>query len=46
LADLILGLEQSEEGRAILRALGVDRFVPVDDGAYDGVRQIEQELGR
>jgi phosphonate transport system substrate-binding protein len=44
LADLILGLDQSAEGQAILRTLGVDRFVPIDDNAYDSVRQIEQEL--
>jgi len=44
LADLILGLDRSAEGRAILRTLGVDRFVPIDDNAYDSVRQIEQEL--
>ena len=46
LAELILGLDQSAEGQAILRTLGVDRFVPIDDSAYDSVRQIEQELRR
>lgn len=46
LADLILNLDKSAEGQAILRTLGVDRFVPVDDSAYDSVRKIEQELRR
>ncbi|PKO24033.1 MAG: phosphate/phosphite/phosphonate ABC transporter substrate-binding protein [Chloroflexi bacterium HGW-Chloroflexi-1] len=40
LYDLLLGLQDDPEGPAILAALGFDRFVPIEDAAYDSVRQL------
>lgn len=45
LQSLLLGLDDQPEGRQILEALGVDRFVIVDDATYDSVRRLEQEVG-
>ncbi len=41
----LLDLDKQPEGRQILKALGVDRFVVVDDSTYESVRQLEQEVG-
>jgi phosphonate transport system substrate-binding protein len=40
LYELLLGLQNDLEGPAILAALGFDRFVPIEDAAYDSVRQL------
>ncbi len=40
LYDLLLGLNQDAEGQAVLAALGFDRFVPIEDQAYESVRQL------
>jgi phosphonate transport system substrate-binding protein len=40
LHDLLLGLQEAPEGPAILAALGFDRFVPIEDSAYDSVRRL------
>lgn len=40
LHDLLLGLQDVPEGPTILAALGFDRFVPIEDAAYDSVRQL------
>jgi phosphonate transport system substrate-binding protein len=45
LQRLLLELDDHPEGRQILAALGVDRFVMVEDTAYDLVRQLEREMG-
>jgi phosphonate transport system substrate-binding protein len=42
---LLLELDDQPEGRQVLEALGVDRFVVVDDAAYDSVRELEQKVG-
>ncbi len=44
LYDLLVSLERSAEGRAILQTLGIQRFVAVDDHIYDSVRQIERDV--
>lgn len=46
LYELLTTLEHSAAGRVVLQSLGIDRFVPVDDSIYDGVRRIEQEVKR
>lgn len=40
LYELLLGLQNDPEGPAILAALGFDRFVSIEDAAYDSVRQL------
>ena len=40
LFELLLGLDEDPEGQAVLRALGIDRFVPIADAAYDSARQL------
>jgi hypothetical protein len=37
-------MDQSEEGRPALAALGVDRFVTIDDHAYDSIRDMMATL--
>lgn len=36
---LLIGLEETEEGRALLTRIGVTRFVSADDATYEPVRQ-------
>jgi phosphonate transport system substrate-binding protein len=43
LHDLLLGLQETPEGPAILAALGFDRFVPIRDDAYETARQLTGE---
>lgn len=45
LQDLLLSLPDAPEGREALAAIGVDRFVPADDRAYDTVRQLSAQVG-
>lgn len=45
LETLLLELDDHPEGRQVLDSMGVDRFVVVDDTAYDSVRELEQQVG-
>jgi phosphonate transport system substrate-binding protein len=45
LSDLLLTMHEDSEGRAVLHGLGIDRFVEVDNAAYDGVRAIVHATG-
>lgn len=40
----LLEMDQSEEGRTALAALGVDRFVTIDDQTYDSIRAMMATL--
>jgi phosphate/phosphite/phosphonate ABC transporter binding protein len=40
----LLTLHQDATGKAILETLGIDRFVSVDDAAYDSVREMLADL--
>ncbi|MBI5933083.1 MAG: phosphate/phosphite/phosphonate ABC transporter substrate-binding protein [Chloroflexi bacterium] len=44
LQTLLLGMVSDLEARAALAAIGVDSFVLIDDGAYDGVRALLKEI--
>lgn len=44
LEALLLGLVDDPAGQDALRAIGVERFVPIDDAAYDSVRVLSAEL--
>jgi phosphonate transport system substrate-binding protein len=42
LEDLFLGMAEDREGRAALDELDIDRFVRLDDSAYDSARDLEK----
>jgi phosphonate transport system substrate-binding protein len=42
--DLLIGMAADPEGRDVLNGLNIDRFVTVEDGIYDSVRQLEAEV--
>lgn len=46
LREVMLNAHKTQEGRAILDKMLIDRFVPLDDGAYDSVRRIKQWVDR
>jgi phosphonate transport system substrate-binding protein len=45
LQGLLLGMADDPEGRQGLRAIGVDRFAPIDDSAYDSARELLATVG-
>lgn len=44
-ADALLGMVDDGDGRDVLGSLGFDRFVPIEDQAYDDVRQVLERSG-
>jgi phosphonate transport system substrate-binding protein len=47
--EALLGMADDPQGRRALDALGIDRFVTIDDSAYDSIREMLralQEAGR
>jgi phosphonate transport system substrate-binding protein len=46
LRDIFLAMDQDEEGRRILQDLMIDRFVVIDDAAYDSIREMLASLGQ
>ena len=45
LQRLLLELDDRPEGQQALKSLGIDRFVRIDDSAYDSVRALERAVG-
>ncbi|HBY97997.1 MAG: phosphate/phosphite/phosphonate ABC transporter substrate-binding protein [Ardenticatenaceae bacterium] len=45
LREILLGMDTDPAGQRILTALGIDRFVLVDDRAYDTVRSLRRITG-
>lgn len=45
LQEALLTMNNSPEGQAALRALGLDGFVSIEDSAYDGARAITGQIG-
>ena len=45
LRDVLLTMHQDGAGRGVLDELMIDRFVPIDDGAYDSVREALDRIG-
>lgn len=43
--EALLEMDSDPEGRRALDALGIDRFVPIDDSAYDSIGQMMLALG-
>jgi phosphonate transport system substrate-binding protein len=46
LEEIFLAMDQDQAGRAVLDDLGIDRFVPLEDTAYDEVRALVQQTKR
>lgn len=44
LRSVLLGMDKEEQGRAALRHLLVDRFVPIDYDAYAGIRNMALQV--
>ncbi len=44
LQEAFVSMHQTEQGKIILDSLHIDRFVAVDDSAYDSVRQMLSDL--
>jgi exonuclease VII large subunit len=45
LRDVLLTMHQDEAGRAALAEVMIDRFVLIDDSAYDSVREALDRVG-
>jgi phosphonate transport system substrate-binding protein len=45
LQALLLSMADDPEGRKGLQAIGIDRFVPIDDSAYDSARELLAAVG-
>lgn len=45
LRGVLLTMHQNQAGRAVLDELLIDRFVPIDDSAYDSVREALEAVG-
>ncbi|MFN3333608.1 MAG: phosphate/phosphite/phosphonate ABC transporter substrate-binding protein, partial [Caldilinea sp.] len=45
LRDLLLAMHEDDVGKVVLRNLGIDRFVEIENTAYDGVREIVHATG-
>lgn len=43
--EILVGMDRDWEGRIVLRHLGVDAFVHMDDSAYDSVRELMKQVG-
>ncbi|MBP7044723.1 MAG: phosphate/phosphite/phosphonate ABC transporter substrate-binding protein [Chloroflexi bacterium] len=46
LQAILLEMDKDPAGRAALTAVGIDRFVVVDDAIYDSVRELETTVSR
>lgn len=45
LEEILLGMDRDPFGQEALRTLGIDRFVPIDDQAYESARQLVESVG-
>jgi len=46
LRAIFFEMRDTTEGRRILASLGIDRFAPIEDAAYDSIRLMLAEIGR
>ena len=44
--DILLNMHDAEEGKEILKNMFIDRFIEVDDSAYDGIRHVRASVTR
>jgi phosphonate transport system substrate-binding protein len=45
LQAILLGMAEDEQGQAALRTIGVDRFVTIENSAYDSARELRTMIG-
>jgi phosphonate transport system substrate-binding protein len=45
LLELFLGMADDPQGKAALQVLDIDRFISLDDSAYDSVRELQAAVG-
>lgn len=45
LQAVLLGMADSQAGQAALQSIGVDRFIMIEDSAYDSARELRQLIG-
>ena len=45
LRELLLTMHEDVAGKTVLQELGIDRFVKVENAAYDGVRRLVHPTG-
>lgn len=45
LAEILIGMDETEAGRVVLAALGAERFVPCDHSEYAAIYERVEELG-
>lgn len=46
LKSVLYRMHENADGRRILRSIGVEKFAPIEDPAYDSIRQMLAEIGR
>jgi phosphonate transport system substrate-binding protein len=44
--QILLNADRDERGRNILQGMMIDRFVPIEDGAYDSIREMKQWIAQ
>jgi phosphonate transport system substrate-binding protein len=44
--EILLDVHNDEEGREILKGMMIDKFVPVDDSAYDSIREMKSWISK
>ncbi|MBI4844584.1 MAG: PhnD/SsuA/transferrin family substrate-binding protein, partial [Nitrospirae bacterium] len=45
LLDIMLKMDLDAKGRAILSNVKIDRFIEIEDSAYDSIREMEKFIG-
>lgn len=46
LREILFNAHKDEKGEAILKGMMIERFVPIDDHAYDSIREMEEWMER
>jgi phosphonate transport system substrate-binding protein len=46
LREILLNIHNDEKGRKILKGMMIDKFVPVDDSAYDSIREMKAWIAK
>jgi phosphonate transport system substrate-binding protein len=46
LRQILMNAHNDEKGREILKGMMVDKFVPINDSAYDSIREMKQWIAK
>jgi phosphonate transport system substrate-binding protein len=44
LSDILLSMQDNSKGQAALKAIGIDKFVTIEDSAYDSARSLSENI--